>query len=147
MTMSFHRAGAACGFAMLLGLVGCSGNSGAPALLTVYEVSGKVLLPGDKPLTGGHIYFVPKDGGLSPEGEIASDGTFALSSGPSGLGAPPGNYKIRLEPQDRSLLVPQSPARRAKRLPFARRYLDEDGSGLTATVRAEPNHLEPIRLK
>jgi hypothetical protein len=127
--------------AVSAGLAGC-GKSDALPVFQVYDVKGKVLLADGKPLSGGQIYFVPK-GDLpgTPSGEIGPDGTFSLVTGGSGKGAPPGEYKVRIEsPQfraDGKVGKPQFPAR----------YNDEDSSGVLITVRAETNQLEPILLK
>lgn len=135
------------GVAALLGVAGCGGVSvGAPALLKVYEVKGKVLRPDGQALSGGQIYFVPKEGSQIPSGQIGRDGTFSLSTGPSGEGAPEGEYKVRIEPEDPTLLA-LTTNRAKKPLPFARRYWDEDTSGLTATVKPSANQLQPFRLK
>jgi hypothetical protein len=123
------------------GLAGCRGSDSLPAF-QVYEVKGQVLLADGKPLRGGWISFVPKgDLPITPSGEIGSDGTFSLVTGGSGEGAPPGEYKVRIEaPQ-----LPAAPKRRKP--PFPTKYTDEDSSGLQITVRAETNQLQPIRLK
>ena len=131
----------------LFGMIGCDDGSSAPTNARVYEVRGKVLLPSGKPLNGGHIYFVSKDGPLSPEATIAPDGSFSLISGPSGEGAPPGNYKVRVEPADPSQITTRLPTSRRKALPFPSKYLDEDSSGLNVAIKAQPNHLEPFLLK
>ncbi len=69
---------------------GCGGgNDGALKAQTVYEVKGKVLLGDGKPLKGGHVFFVHKDGAFRSEGKIAEDGTFTLETGGSGEGARP----------------------------------------------------------
>jgi hypothetical protein len=106
-------------------------------------VKGKVLLADGKALSGGWIYFVSKQGDLpvTPSGVIGPDGTFSLVTGGSGQGAPPGEYKVRIE-------APQlQTARKTRKTQFPLRYNDEDSSGLVITVRAETNQLEPIRLK
>ncbi len=126
------------------GLAGCRQSSDALPVLTVYEVKGKVLRADGQPLGGGWITFVPKGNlPLDPSGVIGPDGTFSLSTGGSGEGAPPGEYKVRVEaPQF------QQAGRKSKRKPpFPFKYRDEDSSGLVVTVRAETNQLEPIRLK
>jgi hypothetical protein len=129
--------------AIWVGLAGCR-NSGSLPALPVYEVRGTVLLADGKPLEGGWISFVPKgDLPVTPSGAIGSDGTFSLVTGGSGLGAPPGEYKVRIEaPQ-----FEQSASKSKKRPIFPRKYNDEDSSGLVITVRAETNRLGPIRLK
>jgi hypothetical protein len=125
------------------GLTGCRHSESLP-VLDVYEVKGKVLLADGNPLSGGWIYFVPKgDLPVTPSAVIGSDGTFSLSTGGSGEGAPPGEYKVRVEaPQ-----LQQGPPKSKKKTPFPFKYCDEDSSGLLITVRPQSNHLEPILLK
>jgi hypothetical protein len=131
--------------AILAGVSGCGGASDGPPVVTVYEVKGKVLLKDGTPLSGGHVYFVPVNGTMAPEAEIGSDGSFELVTGRSGPGAPPGDYKVRIEPKDPTLMASSKRAGKAK-LPFATKYLDEDSSELRVTVRAQANQLEPLRL-
>jgi hypothetical protein len=68
-------------------------------------------------------------------------------TGSSGEGAPAGDFKVRIEPEDKSLIATSRSSASAKKLPFPAKYLDEDSSGLTATIKPEPNQLEPFRLK
>jgi hypothetical protein len=128
-------------------VTGCGNDSGAPPVVTVYEVKGRVLLADGKPLSGGRVYFVPDDRAITSDGKIGPDGTFSLSTGNSGEGAPPGRYRVRVEPDDPSLLAPRQPSARGKKLPFPPRFLDEDSSGLTARVEPWVNQLEPFRLR
>jgi hypothetical protein len=126
---------------LLAGLAGC-GKSDSLPVLQVYDVKGKVLLADGKPLSGGQIYFVPKgDLPLTPSGDIGPDGTFSLVTGGSGEGAPPGEYKVRIESRqfqaDGKVKKSQVPVR----------YNDEDSSGVLITVRAGTNQLDPILLK
>jgi hypothetical protein len=130
----------------LLVCAGCGGDDGSVKKLSVYPVKGSVVLADGKPLVGGRIYFVPKDGAVTAEGKLEADGTFSLQTGGSGDGAPAGDYKVRLEPEDTSLLAGKKAAG-GKTLPFPQRYLDEDNSGLRVTVKAESNQLEPFRLR
>ena len=124
-------------------LAGCRGSDSLPAY-QVYQVDGKVLLADGMPLNGGWIYFVPKgDLPVTPSGEIGTDGTFSLATGGSGDGAPPGDYKVRVE----SPQLQQAAGKSRKKLAFPTKYTDEDSSGLVVTVRAESNHLDPILLK
>ncbi|MGO9462995.1 MAG: carboxypeptidase-like regulatory domain-containing protein [Isosphaeraceae bacterium] len=126
-----------------LGLTGCGGSDSLPSL-PVYEVKGKVVLADGKPLTGGFISFVPRgDLPVTPGGAIGPDGTFSLVTGGSGEGAPPGDYKVRVEAPQFQQAGPKS--RKRPLYPF--KYTDEDSSGLVVTVRAETNRLEPIVLK
>ena len=123
------------------GLAGC-GKSDSLPVLQVYDVKGKVLLADGKPLAGGQIYFVPKgDLPITPSGEIGPDGTFSLVTGGSGEGAPPGEYKVRIESRHFQA------DGKVKKTQFSPRYNDEDSSGVLITVRAGTNQLEPILLK
>jgi len=125
----------------LVGLVGC-GRSG-PYRGSLYPVKGQVLLADGRPLPGGTVQFIPKDGGLPASGRIEEDGTFSLKS-KTGEGAAPGEYKVRIEPSAERLA---RKGRVAPKLPFASKYREYDGeTGLTATVRAEATQLEPFRL-
>ena len=129
--------------AAVAALAGCRGSDSLPAY-QVYQVEGKVLLADGKPLNGGWIYFVPKgDLPVTPSGVIGTDGTFSLATGGSGDGAPPGDYKVRVE----SPQIQQAAGKSRKKPAFPARYTDEDSSGLVVTVRAGSNHLDPILLK
>ncbi len=125
---------------------GC-GSSDAPPIMTVFEVKGSVLLPNSKPLTGGKISFVRTELPLIvSSASIAPDGSFSLTTGDSGEGAPEGQYKVRIETNG-----PPPIARGGKVdpkiLPFPIKYTDEDSSGLVVMVKAEPNQLQPFILK
>ena len=122
-------------------LAGCRNADSLPSL-TVYEVKGKVLLADGKPLSSGWVYFVPKgDLTITPSGTIGPDGSFSLITGGSGDGAPPGEYKVRIESTGVHL------AQKSKKRLFPFKYTDEDSSGLVVTVRPEANQLEPFQLK
>jgi len=104
-----------------------------------------VLLADGKPLTGGFVQFIPKEGGLPASGKIESDGTFSLTSHKTRAGAAPGVYRIRIEPSPELLT---KKGRASQKLPFASKYREYDGeTGLTATIVAEPTQLEPFRLE
>lgn len=123
---------------LLACLAGCGGGEvWAPQVADpAFPVKGRVLLPGGKPLPAGRIEFYPvKEPGLLAHGQVNPDGTFELQTRQEGDGAIPGDYKVRI-------LVPEK--REYKRLA---NYRDEDGSKLTATVKPEPNVLNPFRLK
>jgi hypothetical protein len=124
----------------LAAAAGCGQSDTLPSY-RVYEVKGQVLLPTGKPLDGGWVYFVPKgDLPLTPSGVIGPDGTFSVVTGGSGDGAPAGDYKLRIE-------APQYQTAKTRKPVIPTKYQDEDSSGLVVTVRAEPNHLDPIRLR
>jgi hypothetical protein len=129
---------------VLAAVVGCGDN--ATKKFTVFPVKGKVLLPDGSPLTSGRVVFVSKSSGEIVTGPIASDGTFSLTSGASGDGAPPGEYLVRIEPDETKLKAVPKGAPPGAALPFPGKYTDEGTSGLTATVKAEPNDLPPFKM-
>jgi hypothetical protein len=108
----------------------------------VYPVKGKVLLADGKPLRSGRVVFVSSETALSYVGPIGDDGGFELKQGDL-VGAPAGNYKVRIEIDETSL-----PKRRGKssNLPFPAKYRDEDASKLIATVKAEPENAFEFKL-
>jgi hypothetical protein len=122
-------------------LGGCQKSDSLPSL-TVYQVKGKVLLADGKPLASGWVYFVPKgDLTITPSAQTGADGSFSVVTGGSGEGAPPGEYKVRIESTE------FRPAQKSKKPLFPFKYTDEDSSGLVVTVRAAANQLEPFRLR
>jgi hypothetical protein len=125
----------------LLGLTGCGGPG--PYTGSLYPVKGQVLLADGRPLAGGTVHFIPKQGGLPATGKIEADGTFSLKS-KTREGAAPGEYKVRIEPSAKFLV---KKGRAAPKLPFASKYREYDGNtGLTAIVNAGETQLEPFRL-
>jgi hypothetical protein len=111
-------------------LAGCGGDR--PNLGASYPVKGKVTLPdGKAPAKLVVIFSGPVTGRVTTEG----DGTFAFAGDNPGL--PAGTYQVRLESAE-PMGTPKKPV-----LPFPQRYLDEDASGLTATVTADgPNDFD-----
>ena len=119
---------------------GCGDSPGRVG--PTYEVTGQVLLKDGKPLKAGRVTFLAADD-LSPpaSGAIGADGRFTLTTKVEGDGAVPGQYKIRVEPA--TSVVKNG----ATKPPFPAKYVDADSSGLAATVKAEPNKLDPITLR
>jgi hypothetical protein len=115
-------------------LTGCgdSDTVDAARTMTFYPVKGKVLLPDGKPLAAAKVTFV---GPVTTTAPTESDGSFSVKGTKDGL--PAGDYKIRLDP-------PEAPgAGKKAAMPFPSNYTDEDGSGLTATVKPEgPNDFQ-----
>ncbi len=107
-----------------------------------YPVKGKVLLADGKPLRSGRVVFVSSQTALSYAGPIGDDGGFELKQGDR-VGAPAGDYKVRVEIDETSL--PKSHGK-SSNLPFPAKYRDEDTSKLTATVKAEPENPFEFRL-
>ncbi len=130
-------------FALLavLAFSGCGGSG--PYSGTLYPTTGQVLLADGKPLNGGSVQFIPKQGGLPATGKIGPDGTFSLMT-KAREGAVPGEYKVRIEPSS-ELLTKKGGA--GKKLPFAAKYRDYDGdTGLTATINAGATQLKAFLL-
>jgi len=127
----------ACGL-MLLSLISCVGCGEGNSLSgqTLYPVKGKVLLPDGKPLTSGQVIFVATKSTITSAANIESDGGFALK-GASGDGLPEGEYKIRIEAGSSATAVKGSRGVVQGKLRFDAQFLDEDASGLTATVTTE----------
>jgi hypothetical protein len=134
---------------MAIGLGGCGGTS-AIEPQALYVTKGKVVLADGRPLSSGKIEFVPLQAKVAETiGEINPDGSFTIKTHDldQGEGASVGDYKIRIRPgrkdlvrRGASLVVDRS------RLPFNAKYLDEETSQLTATVKPGPNELPPFRL-
>jgi hypothetical protein len=107
----------------VVGISGCGGGTPFSAA-NVYPVTGKVLLPDGNPLTSGNVVFVATRSTVSSLAKIENDGSFTLN------GLPEGEYKVRLEVAASSHAKKGSP-------PFPSKYLDEDGSDLSATVKSD----------
>jgi hypothetical protein len=115
-------------------LAGCgdSDTVDAARTMTFYPVKGKVLLPDGKPLASAKITFV---GPVTTSSPTESDGTFTVKGTKDGL--PAGDYKVRLGPPE------ATGGGKKAAMPFPSNYTDEDGSGLTATVKSEgPNDFQ-----
>jgi hypothetical protein len=131
------------------GFMGC-GDSDAPKAGKVYEVKGSVILADGKPLTTGSVEFEPvKDSMFPATGAIGTDGTFTLKTPNAGEGAVPGEYRVRIVPdEDRLAPVKKGNAvtRDLSKLPFPPKYLDADMSELVVTIKPEANQLPPFKL-
>jgi len=106
----------------------------------LYPVSGTVTHSG-KPAAGAIVEFWRK--GANPLSEptimglVAEDGSFTVSCGQLGKGAPPGEYGVLVK-------WPQPSNRRDSR---KERYADPKHPLLAAVVKAETNNLPPFELK
>jgi len=119
--------------AMSVALAGC-GDKNPLASATLYPFKGKVTLPDGTPLTAGNIIFEGAKTTVRTTAALGSDGTFSRDVKE---GLPEGEYKVHIEVGD------TRPAKKRATLPFATKYLDEDGSGWTATVKPEgPNDFD-----
>ncbi len=118
--------------ALALGLtlsVGGCGNG-------MYPVRGSVTLADGTPLARGLVIFERVDGGppLTARGNIQADGRYELSTERSGDGAPPGRYKVAINPLDTSDVPDEQ-----KKLPFDVKYLNLKTSGLEFEVKPGTN--------
>jgi hypothetical protein len=131
------------------GLGGCGGTS-ALKTETLYETKGKVELADGKPLSSGSIELVPLKATVAETvGDLGPDGTFAIKTHDleRAEGVAPGDYRVRIRPGGKNLVKRGGTlvVDRA-RLPYNAKYLSEESSELTVTVKPEPNHLPPFRL-
>ncbi len=118
---------------MLVALAGC-GEKNPLANATLYPFKGKVTLPDGKPLNAGSVVFEGAKTTVRTTTPVGSDGTFRRDAKD---GLPEGEYKVHIEVGD------TAPAKKRATLPFATKYLDEDSSGWTATVKPDgPNDYE-----
>ncbi len=130
---SARRLAWALGAMMAVALAGC-GEKNLLDSATLYPFKGKVTLPDGKPLSAGSIIFEGAKTTVRTTTSLGSDGTFSRDAK---QGLPEGEYKVHLEVGE------TGPAKKRATLPFASKYLDEDGSGWTATVKPEgPNDFE-----
>jgi hypothetical protein len=120
---------------------GCGSNGRHP-------VSGKVLYNG-QPAVGASVTFVRKGAGTyheAAQGIVQDDGTFTLA-GPTGKGAPPGEYIVLVEWKEGAGKVKgRSPGLNAPDR-LKKRYLDPIKPLLTATVETKTNQLPPFELR
>lgn len=149
---SLRPVGAVLGVAIAWAVSGC----GTPEFPKTYPVSGTVLLPDGKPLTGGKIEFESvADPNLRGIGDIEKDGTFARvytykSNGREVEGLIEGEHRVRIElpgrdegegggGRDPGEGGGAAPARKAPAV--ASRYRSFDTSGLKVTVPAPQNRV------
>ncbi len=128
--------------AIAAGLVTSGCGEGSFGTSKDYPVKGKVIQSDGKPLSSGRVVFVSSDTALSYAGSLGADGSFELKQG-SRVGAPAGNYKVRIEIDETTL---PKKGKIAANLPFPGKYLDEDASKLVATVKAEGENVFEFKL-
>jgi hypothetical protein len=108
----------------------------------MYPVRGTVTLEDGTVLTKGLVIFERMDGGrpVTARGDIQADGRYELSTERPGDGAPPGLYKVAINPLDTSDVPDEQ-----KILAFDIKYLNLRTSGLEFEVKPEANEY-PIKL-
>jgi hypothetical protein len=102
----------------------------------MYPVRGTVTLEDGTPLTRGLVIFERVDGGrpLTARGDIQAGGRYELCTERPGDGAPPGRYKVSINPLDTSDVPDEQ-----KKLPFDVKYLSLKTSGLEYEVKPGVN--------
>ncbi len=120
---------------------GCGGDS-VPSAGSLHPVKGKVKLETSGTLAGMKILFIPNGGGArTASGELQTDGSFELTTTSAGDGIAEGIYKVRL---DKINPVLDKKSKPAPTVPV--KYLDEDESGLTATIKPDTTEVGPFVL-
>lgn len=126
--------------------VGCSDAIRPP---TSYPVTGTVKLNG-KPAAGIRVKFYPQfemgEVKYVPEGETGPQGTFVLSTGAPGNGAPPGVYVVTFEKpeiesaRESNYLETEIDALQGK-------YSNPEDGGWLVTVEPRENQFGPFELE
>jgi hypothetical protein len=132
---------------LLLVAAGCTGKA-LPAVPKPFPVRGKVLLAGDRPLTGGVVTFRPvgdqSDGRYQGWGFVKPDGTFevaAFSDATKGGGVAPGKYKIVMSTRE------EGEPRGSNAHLIPKQYTEEATTPLTIEIAVGDNDLPPFFLK
>jgi hypothetical protein len=113
----------------------------------IYPVSGSITYQG-LPAAGAAVFFYPHGGGLQYGpmimGVVMPDGSFELSCGSLGKGAPPGEYDVVIEWKQRAAI----PNGRQGGMPdkLNGHYADPRHPLLHAKVEADANQLPPFDL-
>jgi hypothetical protein len=128
------------GLSVVLAVAGCSGDPNPTKLGKVY---GKVTYKG-KPVEAGHIVFTPstdKGGasGQSATGEIASDGSYELTTFNTGDGAILGQHVVTVTVTEKGYVMPKPKADgtidyKLPKTESPKKYATADKSPLRCTV-------------
>ena len=121
--------------ALATGAPGCGGSE-----LPLAKVHGKVTYKG-KPLEQGQVVFIPGTGVLGPSaiGEIASDGTFRMTTADQD-GAVIGTHKVMVHSR-RPLTDAEKGTLKITELLVPAKYADEQNTPLTCEVKSGDNVL------
>ena len=143
--------------AVALTFAGCGDSNG------LVPVVGRVLYKG-QPASGARLHFHRQDSPASvqrdpiPSALVDEDGSFELTTGDLGRGAPAGRYAVLVAwPEEGGKERPGrqgqpgfEPGSKLNRTPLDRlkgRYLDLATSGLVAEVKPDTRELPPFELK
>jgi hypothetical protein len=113
-------------FAVLLGSSFASAEDKKPDPAKAEEVSGKVAYNG-KPLPGGTVTFVSKDGKTTIAGALAEDGTYKVA-------LPAGEYGIAITTDSPKKKDDKDPPKKVPVLKIPAKYGDVKTSGLVYKV-------------
>jgi hypothetical protein len=122
-------------------VVGCGGDG-----LETVRVTGTVTIDG-KPLTQGTVSFTPEKG-RGATGQIASDGSFTLTTYKKGDGVVLGRHKVAVVAIDRQGAKPYSEESDDLELKWLipQRYGNPYTSGLTFEVKAGEDNVATLEL-
>lgn len=121
-------------------LAGCGGGEKREP---TFPVIGKVT-DGSKPVANAQVVFHPEGGAADapkPRGTTDANGQFTLTTYDGNDGAPARTYRVSVE-QWKTVNAEAGPV---NQLPA--RYANPSQSGLTATVSAGSNELQPFQIK
>jgi hypothetical protein len=114
----------------------------------IYPVSGKVMNNGS-PASGATVFFCRQGGDTINDhmimGIVQEDGSFEVTCGSLGKGAPPGQYDVMIEWKPVSGQRNGGPQRGPDK--FRGRYADPKNPLLHATVEGKTNELPPFMLE
>jgi hypothetical protein len=133
-------------FLFLVFIAGC-GPRALPSLPKPVPVRGKVMLAGNRPLTGGVVTLRPTGDGAEGRyqgwGFVKPDGSFevaAFSDANKGGGVAPGKYKVIIGTREEG----EPNGSNATSIP--KKYTEESTTPLTIDVVEGENDLPPIVL-
>jgi hypothetical protein len=128
----------------LLPLGGCTRQR--PALPQPVPARGKVLLPSGQPLRGGRIQFNRLDPpNVDAFGDVATDGSFTLTTYQPDDGAVPGRYVVTISPYNYKHKS-GNPVKLESAAQIPAKYLEADTSKLEVEIADRENVLE-VKLK
>ena len=132
--------------AVFCGLIGLLAGCGGAGGLDTAQVSGTVTFDG-KPLAQGTVSFTPEKG-RGATGQIASDGSYTLTTYKKGDGAVVGRHQVAIVAIDRQGATPTTLESMEKEITWLipRRYGNPFTSGLTFEVKQGTKNVANFEL-
>jgi len=126
---------------MLTTVGGCS--TGSTSSISVYPVSGRVVLANGKPARGASIVLVGRgvEGGANGVGTLDKDGRFKMMCMGDRDGMMPGKYKVVINPRNKAPGV-SSEDQSFGMSNIPRKYWDDETADLFVEVKSGENNLE-----